>query len=185
MLTLNEGLTLLVLIVQSGLIAGQLFVYHKQRELMARQLRVITDSEAREQRHDRLSVRPLLDVTSYFDGRKMQIKLSNEGLGIALIRRVQLLVDEVPVSSDDPSVVPAATVLYALGFEQSHLVGVASAFFLARDSALRPGGVISVIDIGLDGTYQYSHMQRLRLIAEYASLYDEPFTLNWQVGTQL
>jgi hypothetical protein len=176
MLTLNEGLTLLVL-------GSQLIVFWQQRKLMGRQLIVSAEAEERAQRHDRLSVRPLLEITSYFDGRKMEVKLSNEGVGIAVINRIQLFVDGVALSSDNRDLSPVAVVLNALSFDSSHLIGKASAFFTAGDSALRPGGSITVIDIGLDGTYQYSHMGRLRLIAEYQSIYQEPFKLDWQVGT--
>jgi hypothetical protein len=176
MLTLNEGLTLLVL-------GSQLIVFWPQRKLMGRQLTLSAEAEERAQRHDRLTARPLLEITSYFDGRKMEVRLSNEGVGIAIIKSVQLFVDGVALSSEGHAVSPACVVLKALAFDPSHLVGKASAFFTAGNSALRPGGSITVIEFGLDGTYQYSHMGRLRLIANYESIYQEPFNLNWRVGS--
>lgn len=171
-LTLNESLTLLVL-------AGQFVIFWQQRRLMSRQLKVSIESEERAQRHDRLAVRPYLDIRSYFDGRRMLVEVSNEGLGIAIIKSAQLFIDGNPLSVNE--VAPAAVVLNALAFDQSHLVGKASAFVVATDSALRPGGSIVVVDIGLDGTYGYSHMKRLRLVANYESLYGESFNLDWKV----
>lgn len=181
-LSLNERLTLFALFFQALIFAGQLVVFWRQQRPMRQQLSLAAEAEVRSQRHDRLTIRPYLEVLSYFDRRTMRVELSNEGLGLARISSLEVFIDDKLLTRDGGAgLSPVDALTKAFGFLPEHITGKVDVFHVSLDSALRPGGKVVLVHLELDGTYSYSHISRVRIVVAYQSLYDENFKLDWQV----
>jgi hypothetical protein len=178
----TESLTLLVLIAQSALIGGQLYVYNKQRQLMAQQLQAFTDSEERTQRHNRLSVRPYLDFTSYADPDKVDFRLINHGLGVAIIVSLDVFVDGEPISGDG-ALDRARNMFRALDLGTQHFnprLPLPAVNLPTVNAAVGAGSHIQLFDFQLGRSLPIGDIfKRIRMVAHYKSLYDEPDTATY------
>ena len=132
-----------------------------------------------QQEHDKLSVRPILEICSIIEPRVLSITLKNCGLGPALVKEVVLSVGDKPIESNSDAWVEA---LLRLAPDTHWRIDACS-----EGGAISPGATRLVLEweteeegaessIGVDENAQAAvliHLSLLRLDVTYESMYGD------------
>lgn len=127
-------------------------------------------------RHHRLSVRPHLTLSQKVSANapQVEIKLTNNGLGPAIITSIRAFVDDVEQPLTRPEYWEA--IISKLRIVTERISG----YTTQGDVALRPGGTISLANVDVpenqvDHAALQGELARVRIEVAYKSMYGEKF----------
>lgn len=132
------------------------------------------DEAIQTRKHNRLSVKPLLIIESYaIQSEPIRVKLFNNGLGTAIVKRIEYIIDDKTViKTDGPSV---KEMLIQLGLAKYSKLFVD----IGLDEAISvnaPYILFELIPLDLKQTGIVIHtLQRLQIKITYESIYEEQF----------
>jgi hypothetical protein len=170
--SLSELLTVLVLV-------GQLIVFWQQRRLMAGQLTLTAEAEERAQRHDRLSVRPYIDLNLNRGDDYMHFWIQNEGSGVAIITDIETWIDGTPYVVDPtaPDLMDKLITRLGLTVADMNTAKESAVHSLVPPTGLSPGSRIDSIKLHI---LRHSDVRiltsRIAIRVTYESIYKETFS---------
>jgi len=147
----------------------------------------LTISQAKATRkHNRLTVRPHL--ATYTDNsaspehagiRIIEVRITNSGLGPAIIKTFELLLDGVPIKADEPDdlfPVVAKIIPARLMDDVSHIMVLRPGHVMAKDEVVTIAHLEIVPTIHDDPAALKQALDRFHIRVSYESGYEESFT---------
>lgn len=126
--------------------------------------------------HNRLSVRPFLEIyRKQFDNEPIEYSVENRGIGPAIIKSFHVLVDDKEVAAPDGNSIYAA--MDKLSFDRSIVGG----HLFGSNEVLKAGQEIVVVRFPTSGDDQSLHKEllgklpRMKFKIRYESIYEEKY----------
>ena len=121
-----------------------------------------------ERKHNRLSVKPLLNFETVSHNQTKSIRLSNDGLGPAIIKGFYVYLDGEQLDANIQN--PWTKVL-----EHRNLSGqVSQMWYLSASSIFKPEKAYNLLSWPVDSLAQLD----IRITIDYASIYEEEFSVS-------
>jgi hypothetical protein len=136
-------------------------------------------------KHNRLTVRP--HIATYTDSkaglehagvRLVEVKITNSGLGPAIIKSFEPLLDGVPLKADEPDdlfPVVAKTIPAALISDECYITVLRPGHVMAKDEVVTIAHLAMVPTIHDDSEALKNALNRFHIRVRYESGYEEPF----------
>lgn len=120
-----------------------------------------------QRKHNRYSVRPLLTFDSYVSNKTRSIRISNDGLGPAIIKEFKVKIDGETISGDQDN--PWTTVV-----EKRNLNGkISEMYYFANGTTMKTEKSRNLLSWKTDTISSLD----ISIFIKYLSIYEEEFTM--------